>query len=156
MAHNNQAIPASIFGTFLLLFLVWAFVWGPNDLPAQKHLLLGLLAALAAGFLAYFLAGSLGINGTIPIWKAKLSIKASGGMAAFAFVLIWWQSGLAPVKVQKQLDAIKTDLGQIQADQKHQATKDDLADAVRTIATRLQPKAVNEVPTTMPSAEVIA
>lgn len=71
-----------IFGSLLLVFLM-AVVWfAPERLAGFKQGLLAVLAALLAGLMAFFLTGDLGIQRT---W-----LRATGGMGAFALVLLLW------------------------------------------------------------------
>src|SRR3982751_3508204 len=94
-----QQRAAWIFGSASFLFLVWVFVFGPNELPPQKHQLLGFFCALAAGFLGYFIVGMIHVAGAIRLHRfARITIKAAGAAAMFVLVLLWWQSPASPVK----------------------------------------------------------
>lgn len=101
--RDHQIIATWAFGSLTFLFLLGVFVFAPNELPPFKHKLLSLFSGLLAGFFAFFLSGSIGLSGTpgLPFLK-KLGIRATGGVAIFVFVLLWWNSDLAPVKVQRK------------------------------------------------------
>jgi hypothetical protein len=98
--RNQQAAASWIFGSLLVLFLLWVFIWAPNELPEYKHRILAYLCAILAGFFAYFFAGAVTVTskGIIPF-----VIRASGGFALFLIILWWWFSPTAaPVKVIPQ------------------------------------------------------
>ncbi len=106
----NQEIASWILGGIFLLFHLWAFIWGPDELPQQKHKFLALSAALLAGFLAFFLSGSIALvaNPDLPQF-GKTSIQAGSGFALFLIVLLWWRSEKAPISqkgLHKKLDLI--------------------------------------------------
>ena len=115
---KGQHLASWIFGGTSFLFLMGVFLFGPNELPPQKHLILGLFAAFAAGLLGYFLTGSVGLQTStkLPV-LGKVVIKAAGGAALFIIVLFWWNSDRSPVKkIDAKLDEIKRG----QANQAHQ------------------------------------
>lgn len=90
---------AWIFGTILLCFLVWVFVFSPNVLPPFKYQLLGVFCALLGGLFAFFFVGTISAryeyNGLI--------VSATGGGAIFITVLAFWWSPVAPVSNYGQL-----------------------------------------------------
>jgi hypothetical protein len=79
---RQRARASWIFSSVLLAFLM-AVVWfAPDRLAGFKQQLLAVLAALLAGFMAFFLTGDLGIERS---W-----LKASGGLGTFALMLFLW------------------------------------------------------------------
>jgi hypothetical protein len=79
---RERARASWIFSLILLAILV-AVVWfAPERLAGFKQQILAMFAALLAGFMAYFLTGDLGIQRS---W-----LRASGGLGAFALVLLLW------------------------------------------------------------------
>src|SRR5579872_68755 len=96
---QNQQLAGWLFGSASFVFLIWSFIFGPNDLPAQKQLTLGLISAFAAGFLGYFITGTIGVDSANALASgAKFGIKAAGGAALFVLVLFWWQPNRSPVQ----------------------------------------------------------
>jgi hypothetical protein len=60
---------------------------------------LALCAALLAGLFGWFLSGEIGLR--IQALKSRfgdLAVRASGGLALFVLVLVWWLSPLAPIE----------------------------------------------------------
>lgn len=87
----QQALASWIFGSLLLIFLMWAFVFGPDKLSSEKKKLLGLFAALLAGLFGFFFTGNLGIDAVTQYSEAtKVTIKAGGGAAFFVLVFFLW------------------------------------------------------------------
>jgi len=79
---QERARASWIFSLVLLAILV-AVVWfAPERLAGFKQQIVAMFAALLAGFMAYFLTGDLGIQRS---W-----LRASGGLGAFALVLLLW------------------------------------------------------------------
>lgn len=101
--RDHQIIATWAFGSLTFLFLLGVFVFAPEQLPPFKHKLLSLFSALLSGFFTFFLSGSIGLSGRprLPLLK-ELGLRTTGGVAIFVFVLLWWNSDLAPVKVQKK------------------------------------------------------
>ena len=116
----DQEIASWILGGIFLLFHLWAFVWGPDELPQQKHKFLALSAALLAGFLAFFLSGSIALDANPDLPQlGKTSIQAGSGFALFLIVLVWWRSAKAPISqkgLHKKLDLIIAQNEAIQAE----------------------------------------
>lgn len=109
-----QRLASWIFGGITFAFLIGVFVFGPDELPEGKQHILGIMCAVLAGLFGYFFTGSMKLvtEGKLPKW-GKISIQASGGVALFVLVLLWWGSIYAPVnKTSKEtIDEIdhKTD-----------------------------------------------
>ena len=113
---QNQQLAAWIFGGTSFAFLIGVFVFGPKELPPQKHLILGLISAFAAGFLGYFITGTIGIDGAVSLPSgAKIGVKAAGAMALFVLVLYWWQSDRSPIKIEGQVEEINKHLSDMDA-----------------------------------------
>jgi len=104
---KQKIIASWIFGGISFLFLIGVFFFAPKELPEQNHRILGLMAAFAAGFLGYFMSGTLGIDGTTTLKPlGKFAIKAGGGLALFILVLFWWSSDGSPSKAVKALHSL--------------------------------------------------
>jgi hypothetical protein len=99
----TSARASATFAALLLAFIVYSFVFAPQALPEFKQRLLAFACAMTAGLMGFFLTGSLGLNAATPESKAPaLPVRATGGFAAFALVLLWWISPLAPVKTSDE------------------------------------------------------
>jgi len=95
----QQSLGTWIFGGLLLAFLFAVFAFAPPQLPEYKHRILALCAALLAGLFGWFLSGEIGLH--IEALKSRfgdLAVRASGGLALFVLVLVWWLSPLAPIE----------------------------------------------------------
>jgi hypothetical protein len=79
---RERARASWIFSSLLLAVLVAVVGFAPERLAGFKQQIVAMLAALLAGFMAYFLSGDLGIQRS---W-----LKASGGLGAFALMLFLW------------------------------------------------------------------
>ncbi|MGH8623835.1 MAG: tetratricopeptide repeat protein, partial [Gammaproteobacteria bacterium] len=106
-----------------LAFVIGVFIFAPDTLPEYKHRVLAAVAAITTGLFAYFLSGEIGLDVQFGESRfGKTSVKATGGIAVFVFVLIWWFSPWAPVKrealekVKKGTEEIKKDTGEIKSD----------------------------------------
>ena len=105
-----------VFGSLLFLFFVGVFLFSPEKLPDYKQRMLAIACALLSGLLAFFLTGTIGLE--IKWIKPRfgdIGVKATGGIAVFVLVLVWWMSPLAPVgveEVKKQVEDIKGDTAQ--------------------------------------------
>jgi hypothetical protein len=87
-----------VFGSLLLVFFVAVFWLAPDTLPEFKQRQLAIAAALLAGLFGYFLTGDMGVEiKAIKTRFGEAGVKATGGVAAFVIVLVWWLSPLAPV-----------------------------------------------------------
>lgn len=112
---GSQRVASWIFGGIAFAFLIWAFIFGPDELPAEKQRILGIMCALLAGLFGYFFTGSMNLiaEGNLPKW-GKVTIQASGGAALFALVLWWWGSGYAPVRrIENKITDIDKKVAQI-------------------------------------------
>lgn len=94
-----------IFGGFLLAFYIGVFLFGPSVISDQKHQMLGLISAILAGLFAFFMSGSLMGESDRLKSVAGLTIRATGGLAAAAGVLIWWRMS-TPVATSSQTAAV--------------------------------------------------
>ena len=95
---EHQSLATWVFGGLLLLFLFAVFAFAPATLPDYKHRILAVCAALLAGLFGWFLSGDIGVR--IKALKSRfgdVAIRATGGLALFVLVLVWWLSPLAPV-----------------------------------------------------------
>jgi hypothetical protein len=95
---EHQSFGTWVLGGLLLLFLFAVFGFAPATLPDYKHRILAVLAALLAGLFGWFLSGDIGVR--IEALKSRfgdVAIRATGGLALFVVVLVWWLSPLAPV-----------------------------------------------------------
>ncbi|MCP5117715.1 MAG: toll/interleukin-1 receptor domain-containing protein [bacterium] len=95
---EHQSLATRVFGGLLLLFLFGVFIFAPATLPEYKHRILAVCAALLAGLFGWFLSGDIGVH--IEALKSRfgnVAIRATGGLALFVLVLVWWLSPLAPV-----------------------------------------------------------
>jgi hypothetical protein len=100
--RNNRLKASIIFGSLLLAFIFYAFIFAPDSLPEYKQRLLASACALTAGLFGYFLTGAIGLSVDPSRSKFRWArIQATGGFAAFALVLIWWLSPWAPVSSEK-------------------------------------------------------
>jgi hypothetical protein len=96
-----------VFGSLLLAFFVYVFVFAPDILPAYKQRMLGVSLALLAGLMGWFLAGSLLVhfggdtNPASPPPAGRMpKIQSVGGMALFVLVLVWWWSPWSPIDIE--------------------------------------------------------
>jgi tetratricopeptide (TPR) repeat protein len=96
-----RALGTWVFGSLFFLCFVGVFVFAPETLPEFKQRMLAIFTALLAGIFGYFLTGDLGLHiQSIETRFGVVGVKASGGIAAFVFVLVWWLSPLAPVATE--------------------------------------------------------
>jgi SEFIR domain-containing protein len=111
-AHSRRKA-SWIFGSLLLVFFVYAYLFSPPTLPEYKQRMLAFASALIAGLFGFFLTGDMGLEVNSARSRiGNISIKATAGFAAFVLVLIWWFSPLAPVKAEYSfLVAHVADLG---------------------------------------------
>jgi predicted secreted protein len=88
-----------IFGSLLLIFFLYAYLFSPDTLPEYKQRMLAFAAALIAGLFGFFLTGDMGLQiNSAQSRLGRIRIKATAGFAAFVLMLLWWFSPLAPVK----------------------------------------------------------
>jgi len=87
-----------VLSVILLAFLIYVFQFAPVTLSVAKQRILAIICALLAGLLAFYLTGDMGLEITSAQTRlGKLAIKASGGMAVFVFVLVWWLAPFSPL-----------------------------------------------------------
>jgi hypothetical protein len=108
---KHQIVGAWVFGSILLVFLAAVFVYGPNELPAHKHLMLGVFCALLSGLMSSFILGTLVISGKIPEQLLGLDVKAGGGLAVFVLVFLIWNTKLNPIQKSAKPSGQKTNAG---------------------------------------------
>jgi hypothetical protein len=82
LRERTTITAAWFFGSFLIIFLIGVFIWGPDILPAYKLRLIPFFCALVAGLFAIFFGGYIRLNST--------PILAGGGVALFLVVLWFW------------------------------------------------------------------
>ena len=112
---GSQSLASWIFGGIAFAFLIGVFVFGPDEISAEKHRILGIMCAVLAGLFGYFFTGSMKLvtEGKLPGW-GKVSIQAGGGMALFVLVLLWWGSDYAPVgRLEEKVEEILDDTAEI-------------------------------------------
>ena len=106
---SSQRLASWIFGGIALAFLIGVFIFGPDELPEEKRRILGIICAVLAGLFGYFFTGSMKLvtEGKLPKW-GRITIQASGGVAMFVLVLLWWGSNYAPVtrRIEERIDDI--------------------------------------------------
>jgi hypothetical protein len=96
---QSRSLATWIFGSLFGAFLLAVFAFAPSTLPVFKQRILAVVSALLAGLFVYFLTGELGV--TIRGGKGaleRLTVRSSGGTAAFVLVLVWWLSPWSPVE----------------------------------------------------------
>ncbi len=99
---EHQSLGTWVFGGLLLLFLFGVFAFAPTTLPDYKHRILAVLTALFAGLFGWFLSGEIGIRiGFLKSSFGDVAIRATGSLALFVVVLVWWLGPLAPVTASK-------------------------------------------------------
>ncbi len=95
---DQQLLAAWVCGTLLLIFYLAVFLFGPPLVSDDKQRILELISALLAGFPAYFLTGTTISAIRVPFKHgAEMSVRASGGMAALAGILLWGQNSHPPL-----------------------------------------------------------
>ena len=101
-AWTKRAV-AGLLGLVLLVFFLWAFIYAPEQLPSFKQRILAIVSALLCGFFTFFLTGAIGTSGKglrTPV--GEISLDATGGVAVFVLVLVWWLTPLAPVAADEK------------------------------------------------------
>jgi hypothetical protein len=102
----SESLASWIFGSLLFVFFVGVFIFAPRNLDPNRQRMLAFASALLAGLFAFFLTGSLDLSGSIlETSLGKLGLRATGGLALFVLVLVWWFTPLAPVKVKARKDS---------------------------------------------------
>ena len=120
---KSAELASWIFGSLLLLFLGFVFVFAPEELPPYKHRQLGFLCALLAGLFAYFFIGTneIVIKTRSPI--IRFIFRGGGGASLFALVLVWWGSPYSLVGVEEKLNIIKQETGKLVEEQERKKTQ---------------------------------
>jgi hypothetical protein len=118
--RHDRSAASWVFGLILVAFLVWVFAFAPETLPEYKQRMLGVFLAALAGLFAFFLTGDIGLElQSIQSRFGELAVKATGGVAVFVLVWVWWWSPFAPIGVKKQLDTIERKTESVQQDIQH-------------------------------------
>jgi hypothetical protein len=119
---TSAELASWIFGAVSLLYLATITTYlilgkRTDHLPPAANFILGFFCAVAGGFLAYFLTGTLGLNFTVP--GTGIKGDAVGGLGVFVLVLMLWlrhvhRNAPDPVNqaiAMKTLEAISQILG---------------------------------------------
>jgi hypothetical protein len=98
---SSQGLSAGTWavGSALFVFFVLVFVFAPPTLPDYKQRMLAFASAMLAGVFSFLFVGDLAVNIEVAQSRfGRMAARGTGGFAAFALVLWWWLSPLAPVK----------------------------------------------------------
>lgn len=95
----HSLVAAWVLGSLLLLFMIGVFIWAPDELSQYKLRIVAILSSLLGGFWAAFLTGTMSMRGSLPFFR-KIAFQASGGVAVFVLLLLFWYSPMAPIKLQ--------------------------------------------------------
>ena len=88
---RQQAIGSWVFGSLILIFYMFVFLYGPKVLSDSQHQQLGILSALLAGLFAFFLTGSILTRGDGNVSATtRVAVQATGGLGLAVLVLLWW------------------------------------------------------------------
>jgi Carboxypeptidase regulatory-like domain len=99
---QHRPLGTWVFGSLLLLFFLYIFIFAPPALPDYKQRMVALASALLAGLFAYFIIGDFGLDFRITKSAVgEIAIKSAGGIGIFVLVLLWWFSPLAPIPSDK-------------------------------------------------------
>ena len=80
-------VPALVFTSLLLVFMMWIFVHPP---ATNQQPILRVLLSLVSGFAATFMTGTISVRLDAPSTKVgKLGISAAGGLAVFIVVFFY-------------------------------------------------------------------
>jgi len=80
-------IPALVFTSMLLLFMMWVFIHPP---AGNQQPILRVLLSLVSSFAATFMTGTISVQMNAPKTKfGKLTISAAGGLAVFVVVFFY-------------------------------------------------------------------
>lgn len=100
--HNDKKIGTYIFGSILLVFFIYIFLFSPDTLSFYKQRMMAFASSLLAGLFTFFLSGSVKLTGQSPDTRfGKINIQAGSGIAVFIIVLIWWLVS-PPISVDKE------------------------------------------------------
>lgn len=106
--YNDRKIGTYIFGSILLLFFFYIFLFSPDTLPLYKQRMMAFASSLLAGLFTFFLSGSIKLAGQTPNTRfGKVTIQAGSGIAVFVLVLIWWLSPNPPIHIDKMDEKLK-------------------------------------------------
>ncbi len=98
-AENKSLLNSSkaswTFGTILIIFLLYTFLFHDAEVSPVKEKTLGVIVAICAGLFGFFLTGAtrLRVEQISQDWP-KLALRASGGAGIFFAVLLIWFSNL--------------------------------------------------------------
>lgn len=102
--YNDKKIGTYIFGSILLVFFIYIFLFSPDTLPFYKQRMMAFASSLLAGLFTFFLSGSIKLTGQSPDTRfGKIAIQAGSGIAVFILVLIWWLSSAPPIQIDKEI-----------------------------------------------------
>jgi hypothetical protein len=108
-SHARGGVSAAswIFGSILLGFIILVFAFAPSELRDFKVRILAFSCALVAGLFGFFMTGDVGLRFTSGQTKmGKFVVRATGGLALFVLVLLWWFSSSAPIKqIQRAIES---------------------------------------------------
>jgi hypothetical protein len=83
-----------LFSAVLLSFLLGVFAFAPDTLPAYKQPIVALAAALLSGLCGWVLSGTLTLHlKALQSRVGDIAVRATGGVALFVLVLLWWPAG---------------------------------------------------------------
>lgn len=103
---SDQQAGTWIFGTLLLAFYLYVFLFGPEILPDYKFQMLGIISALLAGLFAYFLSGQIVTTVKAVLSAgAEMAVRATGGAGIALALLLWWGHGPGPIQASSQAAA---------------------------------------------------
>ncbi|MCC6729174.1 MAG: hypothetical protein IT208_07525 [Chthonomonadales bacterium] len=92
---SRRRIGTAIFGSILIALLFFMFLRGER-VSALQYNVASVFAALCAGLLAYFIAGSLTVGGTLPERLGGLKVDAAGGLAIFVLTFVFFAQNRPP------------------------------------------------------------
>lgn len=111
--YNDRKTGTYIFGSILLVFFIYIFLFSPDSLSFYKQRMMAFASSLLAGLFTFFLSGSIKLTGQSPDTKfGKINIQAGSGIAVFILVLIWWIVS-PPISVDKDIKAAISELSTI-------------------------------------------
>ena len=111
--YNDRKTGTYIFGSILLVFFIYIFLFSPDSLSFYKQRMMAFASSLLAGLFTFFLSGSIKLTGQSPETKfGKINIQAGSGIAVFILVLIWWIVS-PPISVDKDIKAAISELSTI-------------------------------------------
>ncbi|SMO92301.1 hypothetical protein SAMN06265220_10739 [Flavobacterium nitrogenifigens] len=112
-SYNDKKMGTYIFGSVLLVFFIYIFLFSPDTLPFYKQRMMAFASSLLAGLFAFFLSGSVRLTGQSPETKfGKITMQAGSGIAVFILVLIWWMVS-PPISADKEIKEAVMELSAI-------------------------------------------